>query len=162
MEFRIGNKQLGSVTVKISDEDMDLAVRPWHLAGGKASVGRYVCGSDGRYLHRVVAVRMGIIPSTVPSVQQGQWSVSIDHANGDKLDNRRENLRLRTRSQQCTNPNDALRSTNSSGHRGVNYCAARAHLGKPWRAYGCGKTLGWFATIEEAVEARRVWDAQRS
>lgn len=166
MDFLVKNKQLGTVAVKISDEDVDLVIRAWHLAGGKGAVGRYVCDSGGLYLHRLVAVRMGLLPSIkVQPGMRGKWSQSIDHINGDKLDNRRSNLRLRDRPQQMRNSNDGVRSTNKSGYRGVSYVKRRERFGKPWMAYVTvnykTKNLGWYATVEEAAAARQAWEIQR-
>lgn len=131
---------------------------------GKGEAGRYVAGlnqSGGRvYLHRVVAERMGIIPSVVAGTG-GKWSESIDHANGEKLDNRRSNLRLRTRSQQETNPNDELRRNNTSGIRGVSLIK---RTGK-WMAHATESkrsiSLGHYATKDEAVAARLAWDTAK-
>ena len=71
----------------------------------------------------------------------------VDHVNGDRLDNRRCNLRLCTRRQnQC---NQKTRKDNTSGYKGV----ALMH-NKYWRAYinkdGKQKHLGIFKTKEEA------------
>lgn len=161
----------------VDDEDSDLLHYAWHLSGGKTpqgqkNVGKYaatartVAGKQRTiFMHRVVAARMGLIsdPFTVaPSEERGRWRYSIDHDNGNKLDNQRQNLKLRDRQQQMTNPNDRLRANNTSGVRGVSYCPSRESFGKPWRATitenGRGITLGWFATVEEAAFARRSYE----
>lgn len=75
----------------------------------------------------------------------------IDHINQIKTDNRIENLRPCTRSQNTGNV--GLRSTNTSGYRGIWFAK---HCGK-WRASikkkGKSTHLGYFNTREEAAEA---------
>ncbi len=75
---------------------------------------------------------------------------TIDHINGDRLDNRRCNLRFVTPSQNVMNT--AVRSDNKSGVKGI--CFDR---GK-WKAYICkgGKVtnIGRFCTKDEATQAR--------
>jgi hypothetical protein len=162
--FQVYNKNLGWITVKVSDEDRDLAARSWHLAGGKVTAGqagKYVADSNGILLHREVAFRMGLISSVAPEPgQQGRWNVSIDHENGDKLDCRRSNLKLKDRSSQMLNPADGARSTSKSGIRGVIH--ARPGRSKPWNVQatlkGKNYNLGWFVTQEEAIEQRRAFD----
>lgn len=76
----------------------------------------------------------------------------VDHINRNKLDNRKENLRLVTRSQNIMNY--PRRKDNTSGHKGVHYDKA---TGK-WMAYisvnSRHKALGRFLTFGEAVAAR--------
>jgi hypothetical protein len=158
----------------IDDEDEELLVHTWRLAGGKGGHGKYaatVIVEDGQaatiYLHRAVAARMGLIDGLKPEKgMRGRWLSSIDHANGNKLDCRRENLRVRIRADQMRNPNDRPRNTNRSGHRGVSFVARRERYGKPWMAYVTvnyrTKNLGWYATAEEAAAARRRWDEQHA
>lgn len=164
--------------VYVSEEDWEDASRfKWHPSGGKKRdargklVGRYAARReivDGRpwtiYLHRWVAHRAGLIPSlTVTVGMAGRWGSSIDHINGDKLDNRRSNLRVADRKLQANNPADGLIATNKTGHEGVSFTKDRPHY--PWYAYGDvqGKTvsLGTFATLEEAVTARKTWEQTR-
>lgn len=73
----------------------------------------------------------------------------IDHIDGDGLNNRRSNLRLATRSQNFQN--SRIRSTNTSGYKGVHW-DKHAHK---WRARivldGYNKNLGLFDNREEAA-----------
>lgn len=74
-----------------------------------------------------------------------------DHINGDKLDNRRENLRVC--SHKDNNANSKLFKTNTSGYRGVSLIKS---TGK-WRATISVKNksinLGHFNSIKEAAIA---------
>ena len=84
---------------------------PWHLGGGYARRGKM---TDGRQplMHTVIS---GII--------------MIDHANRDRLDNRRANLRAATRTQN--NWNVGMSRNNRSGYKGVSYDGSR----EAWKAY---------------------------
>lgn len=81
-----------------------------------------------------------------------------DHINGDKLDNRRANLRLVPIMLNHANRH-VLNRNNTSGHRGVVF-AARSSASRPWRAQigvdRKGISIGYFATKDEAIEARRA------
>jgi hypothetical protein len=158
----------GILEALVDDDDADLAALAWHMAGGKGKIGRYAATSSLRsdsqataYMHRLIAQRMGLIGSQGTGEVRGKWRLSIDHINGDKLDNSRANLRLRDRSQQMMNRADGLRSTNTSGFRGVSHVAARGR--KPWVASVTQDrrriTLGWFETAQEADAVRRSYDA---
>jgi hypothetical protein len=77
--------------------------------------------------------------------------INIDHINGDRLDNRRENLRFATDTQN--NQNCKKRKDNISGYKGVTY-TGRYKI-KNWQAritYN-NKTisLGLYQTKEEAA-----------
>lgn len=84
----------------------------------------------------------------------GEWpSGNLDHINRNKKDNRIDNLRIVTQSQNMQNT--GLQQNNTSGFRGVS-------LNKPtgrWKAYikvgGRRKHLGYFATQQEASAAYR-------
>lgn len=76
----------------------------------------------------------------------GRWAAQIDHANGDKTDNRLCNLRECTGSQNSTN-----RGTpgNSTGYRGVFY----DHRNDRYEAYCAHEYVGGAKTPYEAAKA---------
>jgi len=95
---------------------------------------------DGRkvvvYMHRVVA--------------QAGASVEVDHANGNRLDNRASNVRLATRSENMRN----RRTRSARGLRGVVF-RKDCQL---WQARHRGLRgervhIGYFKTVEEAAKA---------
>lgn len=80
---------------------------------------------------------------------------SVDHENGDTLDNRRCNVRRCTRSQNGANVKVVQAR---SGYKGVHVSTRR---GRPWRAAIMvnkkSRTLGYFDDPEDAA---RVYDAE--
>lgn len=85
----------------------------------------------------------------------GSWpSDTIDHINGEKNDNRIENLRVATHS--VNHRNVGLLSTNSSGFKGVHFHKSK---GK-WRALitinDTQIHLGYFTNLQEAIEQRKL------
>lgn len=83
----------------------------------------------------------------------------IDHINGDKLDNRRTNLRVATRSQNEQN-RSGLNQNNRSGHRGVHWSKSE----QKWkvqvtldRKVHC---LGTFDDLEEAARSASAFRAE--
>jgi len=85
--------------------------------------------------------------------------MDTDHINGDKLDNRRSNLRILTRSQNKAS-SSLQYSNNTTGYKGVHYDKDR---GK-YMAFICVKgemnNLGRFDNKEDAVAIRKVAEKQ--
>lgn len=74
----------------------------------------------------------------------------VDHINGNGLDNRRENLRFVTRSQNAMNARGKI---NSKTAKGVSYCNKhkkyRARITKDYKTH----FIGYFETENQAVAA---------
>lgn len=82
----------------------------------------------------------------------GEWPEGeIDHINGNRADNRIENLRPANRKENCQNM--AVRCTNKSGFTGVH----RHRSWRKWQARICydykKRNLGMFDSPEEAYQA---------
>jgi len=109
----------------------------WHFRKDNG----YVCcgGYNGqeRYLHRfVMDCPKGLV---------------VDHINGDKLDNRRENLRVCTYQENSFNRRNLAR-TNTTGFTGV--CKRRHRFQAHYTAGSKVTVVGMYATAEEAARAR--------
>lgn len=91
---------------RIDESDKDLIERySWQLSHQNG----YARNPDHRlYLHVLVADR---------SLGPNNQNLDVDHINGDKLDNRRSNLRYASRSHNMANT--PMRATNTSGYKGV-------------------------------------------
>lgn len=122
----------------VDDQDYELASRvSWY----RATTG-YACRSFPRgkkeYLHRVIC---GLSPDD---------RVEVDHINGDRLDNRRSNLRVVAHAENAQN-RSAVGTT--SRHRGVSFHAGR----QVWRAHvtagGRKRQIGTYTTELEAARA---------
>jgi hypothetical protein len=89
----------------------------------------------------------------------GEWPAEmIDHANGDRDDNRIRNLRLANQSQQNFNTKTSV--TNTSGRKGVAKCSKTGR----WRAYIMlgrkQRFLGNHVSFDAAVMAREQAEAE--
>lgn len=95
-----------------------------------------------RFVHRIVyEMHFGIIP---PGMQ-------IDHVDGDKLNNRIENLRLATASQNCANKR--IGRPSKTGFTGVYWNRIVGRYTAQVTVNGETRSLGMYATAEEASAA---------
>lgn len=76
----------------------------------------------------------------------------IDHINGDRSDNRWENLRVVSRTQNSRNQKRRI-GHNTTGYKGVHYYKARNKFTANIRINGKAKCIGYFETAEQAHEA---------
>lgn len=127
-------------TAQVSDEDFEtLDKTSWCYSHGYA-IRRQSLGykkSKNVYMHRQI---MGV---------EGKH-IQVDHINGDRLDNRRENLRV---CNQTQNNHNTHKPKSKSGYKGVVWVEDH----KKWRAYITlnkkVKVLGYFKTAKEAAKA---------
>lgn len=133
--------------VKISEIDLWIIdVFPnWQIIKGYVSCTRWIETDYGSVEQRVYLHRL------VVGTKNKTWQV--DHANRDKLDNTRNNLRFATASQNASNT--VKKRKPKSGFRGV--CKDKRPLKKQFISYintgkGKRKNLGRFETAEEAAK----------
>lgn len=132
----------GWVTV-VDKVDADLGTRRWSSDGATVkrayAVRRGKRWSSAIFLHRVIAERMGLDIA----------DKDVDHIDGNRLNNRRSNLRAATRSENARN--SGARRNSKSGIKGVHLRDGRwiAQIGMSGRRV----YLGSFATIEAAAAA---------
>lgn len=139
-------KHKGMYEAIVSEEDKDLADISWTLK--KSRKIRYAAhhqqNAKETMMHRLILERM----QDGKPLEKGEYA---DHINGDGLDNRRENLRLATASQNSMNR--GIRTDNTTGCKGVvwdNSCNKyRVGIGvNRKRVY-----VGRFEKLEDAIRA---------
>ena len=107
----------------------------WYLDHGYA---RAMIKGNPVYMHRLI---------------MGLPEQNIDHKNGDKLDNRRSNLRLCTQSQNMANT--GISKANKTGYKGVFWRKERAKFVAYIVVNRKRKHLGYFT---QAIDAAKVYD----
>lgn len=92
----------------VSLEDFDFIksnkLSLYYWKGGSKSIGGYICcryNKKSRYLHDIIMRK---------KEEKSNNKLSVDHINRDKLDNRRENLKWATQSEQNKNSGKQNRS----------------------------------------------------
>lgn len=124
----------------------------WSISGyGYARAVTY--GERGRNLKGTLIQKVIKMHRLIIGAKENE---SVDHKNGNPLDNRRSNLRICTMSQNISNV--GIRSNNKSGYKGVIKMIGKDHENrkKKWLAYISvgGKRIygGYFFTKEEAAK----------
>jgi hypothetical protein len=129
----------GKVAIVDKEDFNSLNKHKWHIFGPKKYAGRDIVKNGKKrkiLMHRFI---MG-----------EPFEKEVDHINGDVLDNRKENLRICTHQQNCSN------HPGYGDYKGVTKVTNR-FLEKPYctRIMVEGKNLyiGYFQTLEEAKAA---------
>lgn len=98
------------------------------------------------FVHRLIAINYIPNPENKPEV---------DHINRDKTDNRLENLRWATRSEN--NQNKGMNCTNKSGHKNISFHKSSGKWVFQSRCQGV-RLQKYFDTLEEAVDFKHSFD----
>lgn len=131
----------GKVAI-VDDEDYGLIVGfSWHYCGGYATA-KKKSKETNRFYH--VCMNRLIL-----GVEDSRFVV--DHINGDKLDNRRSNLRVCTQAQN---------RRNTKCHQGsaVNYKGVSINKGKYVAVIGVGYKVFHIGSFNTAAEAAKAYD----
>jgi len=122
----------------VDDEDFDtLSQKKWFVSTDGYAVRQDT--KNGAHLH----VRMHRVIVNAPSAMQ------VDHADGNRLNNQKSNLRLATKADNMRNRK--MQRNNTSGYRGV------FKAGSKWASAICFENrlinLGYFTDILDAARA---------
>lgn len=124
------------------DDDLFHFLNQWKWSSnGRSGYAKRGSGGRSLFMHRVIV--------------GGPTSLEIDHINGDKIDNRRENLRLCTRSENACNRGSPLKR-NAGLPKGV--CPADKR-GRFVAKICVGKRAVRIGTFDSPEEAARAYDA---
>lgn len=152
--------RLSQDKVAIVDDDDFEWLNQWKWCALKS--GRTFYASRGVWdpeTRKVKAISMHRLVMGNPRYSRTGPTISVDHINGNGLDNRKENLRLVDRIQQAINR--PTRVDNKTGQKGVYRLKLRNKDGKvfyeKWRAQikwdGRRISLGVYDRIEDAIMA---------
>lgn len=127
----------------VDDSDFDFLNQwKWHYnAQGYAIRRQWFKGGSSKF------IRMHRLINETPN------DLETDHINRNKLDNRRSNLRSVTKSQNSINK--GLKSTNTSGCKGVVFDKRRSKWFAQIMLNQKNKFLGYFDYFGDAVKARK-------
>lgn len=135
--------------------DPATGVFTWRVDGGKNfSVGDVAGHSN----HANPYVRISLKKFSYPAhrlawlYMTGDWAEEVDHRDRDPQNNRWENLRAASRTQNCYN--SGIRSHNSNGYKGVEKVGSRYFAKITYNKKV--RKLGWF---DDPVEAAKAYDA---
>lgn len=138
--FRVMQAGCGEMFMVSSEDYADVSEHAWYVSGpsrGKKYIQGHCKELDrSLLLHRLL---IGALPSE-----------QVDHINGNSLDNRRENLRICTRQQNCFNKKKWSKSKNK--YKGVQQ-RTKGSFQARIRSMGQNINIGHYGTAEEAAKA---------
>lgn len=109
-------KLTGGLLATVDDKDYDdLNKYKWHYNGFYAVRGEYL-GKVAPHKYKHTTVKMH------RQIMEAPAGLEVDHINGDRLDNRRSNLRLATRKQNSRN----TKPRGISKYKGLNWRPERS------------------------------------
>lgn len=138
MNIRFGKDKF----ILIDDEDYDKVKGLYLYSSGRNGYVKVKHNGKAVFLHRFL---LGL---------KEEDKYLVDHKNGDKLDNRKANLRLCTKAENAHNIRKLSRH-NSSGYKGVFF----DKYGDRWRAkiQYMGKSI-FLGSFKSALEAAKAYD----
>lgn len=154
-----GNKSHGSdstlsrgAAIELFEYDHVTGVLSWRVRKGKMLPGAEVGAKQANgYLRVYVDGRSHSVHRIIWLMVHGEWPINdIDHINGTRDDNRIDNLREATRSQNLMNTR--VRSDNKTGAKGVR--VKRGKFQARIKVDGKEISLGVYDTVDAASAAR--------
>ncbi len=123
----------------VDDSDyIYLSKKKWYFKNNSKTLDTGYASSRSGYMHRIIM-----------KAKSGEY---VDHINGNKLDNRKSNLRICTMSQNKAN--SYKYSTNKSGYKGVYWHKSVGKWSVQVRCNGKLYSGGYFLSKEQAHKAR--------
>jgi hypothetical protein len=135
--------EIKSYLILLSDEDFDrVSIFPWHVMLLRGVP--YFVHTFGETRNR----QKLLLHRFIVGANNGE---TVDHKNGNTLDNTRENLRICSRAENSRNAKKHI--DNRSGYKGVRPHKRSGLYNACIRINGKHKSLGYYKTPEEAHEA---------
>lgn len=145
---------------EILDYNPDTGVFTWKVARSRTRVGSvagYFQASRGYWLIKIYG-RLYPAHRLAWLYVHGTWPADqLDHRNRQRADNRIENLREATQTQN--NANQGLASHNTSGAKGIYF---RKTSGRWFAEIRCGGTYRWLGSFATPEEAQKSYAAAAS
>jgi hypothetical protein len=122
----------------------------WHIKPCACVQGQFYVAKDSRTWKSGVRGAGGYVKlhNVLMSPPAG---MVVDHKNGNGLDNRRENLRVCTRAQNGMNRRRG--KNNTSGYKGVHWCASKQRWLARISVNGKQRSLGQYTDPQQAYAA---------
>jgi hypothetical protein len=133
---------------KVDDADFEwLSQWKWHYA----TTGYAQRNLQAKPKHKMISMH-----TLIMETPKGR---EVDHINRDKLDNRRVNLRIVTRS--INSHNKPAQSNNTTGHKGVYWAAYTNRYRVLIKINGTQIHVGYFKNLSDAIRARKAIEIER-